>query len=86
LKRIQSYLDLEELSLDMVINKASPAKDSPYAIKIENKNFSWGLKTKDIDEIFEKIYDEMKGEVEEKVRSKEEQEEHEKNLIKKAEE
>jgi len=60
--------------------------NSEYAIKIDNKNFSWGLKTKDIDQIFEKIYDEMKGSTEEKIRTKKEQEEYEEGLAKKAEE
>jgi hypothetical protein len=60
--------------------------DSEYAIQINDKNFSWGLKTQDIDEFYDKLYDEMKGTTDEKkYRTEEEQKEHEESLKKKAE-
>lgn len=88
LQRIKSYLSLEEIEIDKFIDrKAKADRESKYAVQIKNKNFSWGLKTQDIDDIFEKIYDEMKGTAgEKKYRTEEEQKEHEESLKKKAEE
>lgn len=66
MKRVQNYLGLEEAPIDKFIEKSSTQDESEYAIKIENKSFSWGLKTQDIDDIFDKLYDEMKGTTDEK--------------------
>lgn len=86
MKRVQNYLALEEAPIDKFIEKA-PVQDNEYAIKIDNKSFSWGLKTQDIDDIFDKIYDDWKGTAgEKKYRTEEEQKEHEEKLKKKAEE
>lgn len=60
--RIQDFLAQPEL----VRNEAHAKAEHPdYAIYIENTNFSWGIKTKDIDEIFEKMAMDMRGETQE---------------------
>jgi len=61
MQRVQNYLALEEAPVDKFIEKAPVQAESEYAIQINNKSFSWGLKTQDIDDIFDKIYDEWKG-------------------------
>jgi ABC-type bacteriocin/lantibiotic exporter with double-glycine peptidase domain len=86
MKRVQNYLALEEAPIDKFVEKA-PAEESEHAIKIDNKSFSWGLKTQDIDDIFDKIYDEWKGTTnEKKYRTEEEQKDYEEKQKKKAEE
>ena len=35
--------------------------DGKYAIEIKEQIFGWGLKTVDIDEMFDKLYDEAYG-------------------------
>ena len=87
MKRVQNYLALEEVEIDAIIDKKSVEKESEYAIEINNKNFSWGLKTQDIDDIFDKLYDEANGTTNEaKYRTEQEQKDHEEKLKKKAEE
>jgi hypothetical protein len=36
-----------------------------YAIYIENKNFTWGVQTIDVDDMFDKMGMEMRGETKE---------------------
>lgn len=87
MRRVQSYLTLEEAPIDKFVEKAPVKDDSEYAIQIDNKSFSWGLKTQDVDDIFDKIYDEMKGTTgEKKYRTEEEQKDYEEKQKKKAEE
>ena len=87
MKRVQNYLGLEEASIDKFVEKAPVMNESEYAIEINNKSFSWGLKTQDIDDVFDKIYDEMKGTTgEKKYRTEEEQKDYEEKQKKKAEE
>ena len=58
--RIQSFLQLEEVDLDNIVRQNADPKNE-YAIKIEHKNFSWGLETQDIDEHFHEMSKKMKG-------------------------
>ena len=59
LRRIQTYLELAEINNEKVIIKNG--RDDEYAIQINNQNFTWGLKTVDVDQMFDKLYDEVYG-------------------------
>jgi len=87
MKRVQNYLAIEEVEVDKVIEKAPVKKESEFAVEIDNQNFSWGLKTQDIDDMFDKMYDEMKGTTDEKkYRTEQEQKDHDEKQKKKADE
>ena len=61
--RIQDYLAQPELDTTQ-IEQAKP-EHPDYAVYIENKNFSWGVQTKDVDELFDKMAMDMRGETQE---------------------
>lgn len=62
IRRIQDYLAQEEVDVQQIISSDQKAAEaSEYAIKINHQNFSWGLQTQDIDEMFEKMNKELKG-------------------------
>lgn len=56
LRRVQNYLGLEEINVERFIEKKPVETETEYAIEINNKSFSWGLKTVDIDDMFENMY------------------------------
>lgn len=39
--RVQSYLDQQEADIEKIVNKVE--EDSDFAVKIKNKDFTWGL-------------------------------------------
>ena len=49
-----------EIATDKLVARDTEP-DTEYAIKIENKSFSWGLKTFDYDDMFDNLYREMRG-------------------------
>jgi len=61
--RIQDFLSQPELVRDetTVVKPEHP----DYAVYIEKTNFSWGIKTKDIDDLFEQMAMDMRGETQE---------------------
>lgn len=52
LNRIQRYLCQEEVQSTDLINR-SKLKDTQYAVRINHQNFSWGLRTMDVDNYME---------------------------------
>jgi len=48
------------MEIDKVVARDTE-ENTEYAIEIDNKSFSWGLKTFDVDDMFDKMYREMKG-------------------------
>lgn len=51
MKRIQAFLELKEVPLK---NMVKPGNDPEWAVQIRNQSFSWGVKTKELQEIFKK--------------------------------
>lgn len=62
IRRIQDYLAQDEVSVQEIISSTDKAaKDSEYAVRINNQSFSWGLQTQDVDEMFDRMNKELKG-------------------------
>jgi len=81
--RIQNYLNLPDFGFDKLIEKKP--NTSQYAVEINNRSFSWGLKTIDIDEMFDEMYKQFKGLTDEH-KTEEEKEKEATDLKKKLEE
>jgi hypothetical protein len=47
-----------------VKEKKAPAHPD-YAVYIENQNYTWGVQTMDVDDMFDKMHMEMRGETQE---------------------
>ena len=63
-RRIEDYLAQDEVAADSIVKTAE--KKTEFAVLISNKNFSWGLQTQDVDDMFDKMHKEMKGITDEK--------------------
>lgn len=61
--KIQDFLEQPEP--EVVVKKEEENKGPAHpdhAVYIENQNFTWGVQTMDIDEMFDKMHMEMNGE------------------------
>ena len=63
-RKIQEFLDQPEPVVDEKHKKAKPSHPD-YAIHIENQNFTWGVQTVDIDDMFDNMWMQMRGETRE---------------------
>lgn len=81
--RVQNYLNLPEFERTNLVE--TKPNTSEYAVEINDQSFSWGLKTIDIDEMFDKMYKQFKG-LEDEEKTEEEKEKEAEKLKKQAEE
>ena len=64
IRKIQAFLDQPESKLDERMARRRAAHPD-HAIWIENQNYTWGVQTVDIDDMFDNMMREMKGQTKE---------------------